>query len=229
MALAAERKYFAIAIVNPDLEFSDPNVLFHLTTALAAREDLVACSPLVHNPDCRPMVNPRETNQVRRIPNYSTLLLAHSWWLSRIFYKKTMQYTYGDILPFKENAVLSVESINGACFLIKSDFLISINLLDEGTFLYGEEIILGKQIQEAGKACALVTSALVLHHQGSSTGEGFGKFRLKRRIQAISSELHYCSKYLNANWLKKSLLVLTRAIDITTKYIIFHTMRCARW
>jgi GT2 family glycosyltransferase len=160
--------------------------------------------------------------QVRRIPDFSQTLVVHSWWLRRIPWLKRISdwYTYADSRPYPINAELDCESINGSCFMVRRHFLEEIGYLDEGTFLYHEEIILGKQIQDRAKKACLVTSTAVLHNQGATTGHGQGKIRLNMMRYMVNSEVHYCRKYLRSSPMDLSILVVVRGIDILGKAIL---------
>jgi GT2 family glycosyltransferase len=95
---------------------------------------------------------------------------------------------------------LDCESINGSCFVARLDFLDAIGYLDEGTFLYLEELILGRQIRDRNHTACLVTSVRVLHNQGATTGHGGRRVRLSALRWTIASEVHYSRKYLSAPW-----------------------------
>jgi GT2 family glycosyltransferase len=218
----------AIVIANPDLEFRDAFALLNLAEGLAKNREIVACSPLIRNPESNFSVDPREAIQVRRVPDFPMVLISHSWWLSRIFQEKFRRYTYGDLRPFAKNSVVPVETINGACFMIRPDFIKENQMLDKSTFLYHEEIILGAQILRAKRLCGLVTNSVVLHYQGTSTGEGEGRLLFRRRLQALKSECYYCLKYQDAGLVKLGLLCVTRAIDVVTKGIIFIVIKAFR-
>lgn len=56
-----------------------------------------------------------------------------------------------------------VDAVPGAFFGMRSSFLVDNGYLDESTFLYGEERILGKQVELAGLREALVCDATYVH------------------------------------------------------------------
>lgn len=130
-------------------------------------------------------------------------------------------YTYCDLRPYAKDCETDCESINGCCFVIRRSFLNEIGLFDEGTFLYHEEIILGKQIKNVGKKACFVTTTTVIHNQGATTGHGPQRTNLKMMKYMIGSELHYCKKYLNASWPAISLLLCVRVIDILSKMLFY--------
>lgn len=60
--------------------------------------------------------------------------------------------------------------VSGACFAVRRQVLEHIGLLDEGYFLYFEEVDFCRRARRAGWSCWYVADARVVHHEGSSTG-----------------------------------------------------------
>lgn len=206
-----------VLVSNNDIVFSSVEVLQELMNALTANPGYAAASPLVRDRDCPVPVE--SANQVRRIPSMFTLLIAHSCWLRRIplFKSAVDAYGYADMRPWPLGATVPCETVNGACFLLGTDFLKSVRLLDEHTFLYMEEHILGCQIKSIGKGGCLVTSAIVDHIQGASTNQRRGSWRLKMLSHQVRSELYYARTYLNAGPASRLLLLAVRTADILIK------------
>ncbi len=213
-----------VAIINNDVLFPDSRILSKLVRALKSDPRRAACSPLV---DTLPAGTPPQTQiQVRRIPGYFTLLVADSWWLRRLpgLRKLGDSYLYADHRPYPSDSEIECETINGSCWVVRKDVLDQIGNLDTGTFLYQEEIIFGKQVQELGKTNCLVTSSIVHHYHGGTSGQRAGRVVLKSFLQMARSEAYYCRKYLGISHLKLASLYVIRAIDISTK-IAFSTIR----
>ena len=60
--------------------------------------------------------------------------------------------------------------VSGACFAVRRQVFERIGLLDEGYFLYFEEVDFCRRARGAGWACWYVADARVVHHEGSATG-----------------------------------------------------------
>jgi N-acetylglucosaminyl-diphospho-decaprenol L-rhamnosyltransferase len=60
--------------------------------------------------------------------------------------------------------------VSGACFAVRRQVFERIGLLDEGYFLYFEEVDFCRRARRAGWACWYVADARIVHHEGSSTG-----------------------------------------------------------
>ncbi|RYE53782.1 MAG: glycosyltransferase family 2 protein, partial [Sphingobacteriales bacterium] len=154
--------------INSDAFLTEPGTIKTLSTALTNQSQAVAISPLVHTTSNSVPV--RFQIQVRRILSPGWLVICHSPILRRLPFARQWHhhFIYRDLVPYSEN-IYPVESINGAVFMIRSDFLHHIGLLDEGTFLYLEEIVLGEQIRREGRICLLHGGIIVPHIQGATT------------------------------------------------------------
>ena len=67
--------------------------------------------------------------------------------------------------------------VSGACFAIRREVLDAVGPLDEGYFLYFEEVDFCRRARLAGWACAYVPQARVVHHEGAATGIRMGRRR----------------------------------------------------
>jgi len=218
-------EYFAI--LNNDVMLTDQECLRKLVDAFAEKE-VVAVSPLVDTRSAR--LPSTEQAQVRRIPDYATCLVAYSWWLSRIpmLSRYYSRHIYESRFPWQRNSVYDCESINGSCFVVRADFLESIGYLDEGTFLYFEEVILGSQIRRRGRRCALVTAVSVEHYQGLATGQRGAVLRWSMYQHSMKSQLHYCRHHLGVGSLACLLLRMVRLIDYGSKLLVRGVLRVVR-
>jgi N-acetylglucosaminyl-diphospho-decaprenol L-rhamnosyltransferase len=77
--------------------------------------------------------------------------------------------------------------VSGACFLVRREVFQAIGLLDEGYFMYYEEVDFCRRARRAGWSCWYVPPARVVHLVGQSSGIGGRKrlptywFRSRRR------------------------------------------------
>lgn len=62
------------------------------------------------------------------------------------------------------NGIFIVDAVPGAFFGIRSSFLVENNFIYEGIFLYGEEIILGRQARECGYKAGIINSEHYYHN-----------------------------------------------------------------
>ncbi len=114
---------------------------------------------------------------------------------------------------FKGKTIARVEVVQGCFFLSRLSTLLSVGKLDEATFLYYEENILGAKFAARGMQSAVMVGCYVHHnHQEKEKS-------LQRQASKIfdmtclhESRRHYIKKYLVCRpWVKAALL---RALDV---------------
>jgi GT2 family glycosyltransferase len=71
----------------------------------------------------------------------------------------------------------SVRLVSGACMAIRREVLDAVGPLDEGYFLYFEEVDFCLRAKRVGWHCAFVPEACVTHLEGASTGIAIGRRR----------------------------------------------------
>jgi GT2 family glycosyltransferase len=206
--------------LNSDIELRDSHTIEKLIECLDASSRRVAVSPIVNN--IRVHRCPHSEVQVRRVPNVFQTIILHSWWLRRVMdvsKRLTSWYTYAEHRPYSPSITVDCETINGACFMVRSDFLKKVGYLDEGTFLYMEELILGARIKGEDKTACLATDTTVDHLQGQSTGFTINQFRGRMFVEQVRSEVHFVRAYHGAGWTSTGLLLGVRAIDAGGKIV----------
>lgn len=75
--------------------------------------------------------------------------------------------------PLRDRGVLPVrvDAISGACILIRREVFDTLGGFDEGYFMYSEDVDLSFRIKKAGHSTLFVSTAVVTHHGGCSSGE----------------------------------------------------------
>lgn len=113
--------------------------------------------------------------------------------VAKIFFKKTGAGYFRKQENPDETA--EVYHVSGCCFLMNRQTAEYLYPLDENTFLYNEELIIGVRLEQAGISTYYVPEAVVQHHHGFTTD------RVKPFMyQCIStSEIYYCKRYLRAS------------------------------
>jgi GT2 family glycosyltransferase len=206
-------------VMNNDAVMEDPFTIARLADALNGNRAYAACSPLVR--DEASAVSPEEAIQVRRIPTFWELVIVSSGILRRLpgLRETYRRQVYADRRPFERNSVIPCESINGCCFLIRWSALEAIGYLDEGTFLYGEEMILGFQLRGLGLGCALVTQSVIDHIQGASAGRNAAGATVRGMLRRMRSEKYYARKYLGVGGLAVFAIAVIGAVDMACKVV----------
>ncbi len=80
--------------------------------------------------------------------------------------------------PTPPAAAYSCDWVSGACMIVRRQVLEDIGLMDEGYFLYFEEVDFCRRAHQAGWQCWYVPDSRVIHLEGASTGI---RARAKRR------------------------------------------------
>lgn len=208
-------------ILNSDLIVDDIHLVEKLVVGFKLNSDkpIYASSPLVkssHNNQ------PSHSQiQVRKLLSTGQLFFLSFSIFKKLFPSIFKKYIYFDAMPFN-NKYLIADTINGAAFMISRKFLESINYLDENVFLYHEELILGKQIQNAGGVCVLNGYTEVTHLQGISTKSTPKSLILEMERHKYFSEAYFFEEYLHINKFFVKVFCFLKELELLfKKWILF--------
>lgn len=109
---------------------------------------------------------------------------------------------------------IDVYAVSGCCFMMTSEVTKLITPLDENTFLFEEENIIGCRMERIKKLTSYCVFSEVVHLGGGSM-QGMSAFAYNCFIQ---SEKYYCREYLHANFIQVLPLLLLRYITFIKKY-----------
>lgn len=118
-----------------------------------------------------------------------------------------------------QNRISIVDVVSGCFFLIKSNVLEKINFLDENTFLYYEENILAKKMQEKKLDLLVCNDVLIIHNHSVSVDKNLKKIN-KLKIQK-QSQYYFHVNYNHANIFEKTMLKLTTFVNRQILRIIY--------
>ena len=132
----------------------------------------------------------------------------------RCFHRKAMREYQG--MDQDAGGQYPVYHVSGCCFLMNRKAAETLYPLDENTFLYDEELIIGIRMEQAGLQTWYCGTAVVEHHHGYTTQKNSAFMQKCIR----ESEQYYCREYLQANGItliflnlyRKSLLVIRRLL-----------------
>jgi N-acetylglucosaminyl-diphospho-decaprenol L-rhamnosyltransferase len=88
----------------------------------------------------------------------------------------------------------SVECLSGACMMLRRSALAQVGLLDEGFFLFGEDVDLCLRVRQAGWQVCYLGTALVVHRGGASTSQA----RDQAALYAVASRQRFFRKHRGA-------------------------------
>ncbi len=128
----------------------------------------------------------------RRFPTLSTALVestvVQEWWKdNRILHRYYMTDTGDD-------EIQRVDWVVGACLLVRRQAYEQVGGLDEGFFMYSEELDWCRRIKAAGWEVVYLPTATVMHHEGKSSEQVVPA----RHIYFQSSKVRYFRKHHGA-------------------------------
>ncbi|MBE6308614.1 MAG: glycosyltransferase family 2 protein [Bacteroidales bacterium] len=203
---AAEKGYGYALIANPDMQFPNRDYLQKLLEPMFNDKEIVVCGSDIVTPEGVHQ-NPKKRGE-DKLANYF-------FWIKEFF--KTRK---SDTPEWIEEPTISKECrcLNGCCFLTSIDFIKQIGFLDEGTFLYGEEPILGIQVERTGSKMYYLADTYAIHNHKKSN-EGSSAFCLKHWRHSM---VHRLYKYSNMPLYKK--VVAQMGIEL-----YFLTLKLSHW
>lgn len=184
----------AVLIINPDVRIGDLDYVATLTKMMLSEpRTAVACSAI------RNLSGAQENPMTE--PSFVEELL---WPVKMIASRLRRRRQAAPSLP---NTRFQVDKVSGACFLIRSDFLMQVGFFDETVFLYCEESILMAQVRATGWHMMMDPEIEALHaHRSHAKGNAITRF------QAWSdSRGRFHRTYGAHSELRQSLLAASRA------------------
>jgi len=177
----------ALVLLNPDSEIeADPfaSMLAYLREHVEA--GIVA--PRLLNPDGSLQLS------CRRFPTFSVALFNRYSLFTRLFphNRYSRQYLLSD---WQHDSISEVDWVSGACLMVRRSILERIGLLDEGYFMYIEDVDLCQRVHRAGAKVVYYPAVSVIHHIGKSSRTLAGRSIMARH----RSMWHYYKKYLRQN------------------------------
>jgi N-acetylglucosaminyl-diphospho-decaprenol L-rhamnosyltransferase len=179
LALAAGRY---LLLLNPDAEVVG-DALATMTTYMDDHPAIGALGPQLRYPDGRLQ------SSRRRFPTFATALVestvVQEWWRDN----RILQRYYLADRP--ADAVQQVDWVVGACLLVRRAAYEGVGGLDEGFFMYSEELDWCRRIKSAGWEIVYLPAAVVVHHEGKSSEQVVPA----RHIYFQSSKVRYFRKH----------------------------------
>lgn len=178
---AAEKGYDFALIANPDMQFPNKDYLQKLLEPMLADEEIVVCGSDIITPEGIHQ-NPKKRGKDRLSNFFSTLIgLFH------------IQKNHNPEWIESPTESKECRCLNGCCFAIYIGFIKMVGYLDENTFLYGEEPILGAMVEEANKKMFYNANTYAIHNHKKSN-EKNRTFCLKHWRHSMIHNLYRYSK-----------------------------------
>jgi GT2 family glycosyltransferase len=171
-----------VALVNPDVIVL-PDCLDALADFLDKNPKVGNVGPRVFNPDMT------QQSTCRRFPTLWNNFCSASR-LEGIF--KGSRFFAGEhMFYFPHDRTLSVDVIVGCFSMIRREALDQVGLLDEGLFMYGDDVDWCRRARNAGWDVVFYPSARAIHDRGKTTAP----FPVHFAVAQQRSVLHYWTKH----------------------------------
>jgi GT2 family glycosyltransferase len=168
-----------VLLLNPDTELG-PSALADMLAYLDAHPDTGAVGPKLVRPDGSLDLACRRSFPTPSVAFYRLVGLTRLFPRSRRFGRYNLTYLDPDVET-------EVDALAGAFMLVRREAVDTVGLLDEGFFMYGEDLDWAYRIKEQGWRIRYNPKVAVLHHKGessrqSSTRATVAFFRAMRRF-----------------------------------------------
>lgn len=178
----AEGRY--VLLLNPDTEVVD-GALTSLVSFADAHPDVGIVGPQLLNPDGSVQ------SSRRRFPTLGTALFE-STWLEPHAPHRVLERYYA--LDQPDDVVQDVDWLTGAAMLARREAVDEVGPLDEGFFMYSEELDWCRRMRDAGWRVVYLPKAQIIHHAGKSSEQVVAA----RHIHFQTSKVRYFRKHHGA-------------------------------
>ena len=176
---AAQGRY--VLILNPDTQVVG-DALSALVAYADGHPDVGVVAPQLLNTDGSVQ------SSRRRFPTMMTALFE-STWLQSVAPRGVLRYYY--MLDRTDDETQQVDWAVGACLLVRREVIDQVGTLDEGFFMYSEEMDWCRRIKQAGWKIVYLPTAQVIHHMGKSSDQVMAQ----RHIYFQTSKVRYFRKH----------------------------------
>ena len=183
-SLAAQGRY--LLFLNPDTRFLN-DVLSHLLPFLQAHPSAGIVGPMLQNE-----AGHVQFDGARSLPTLFNEFLQHSTLAFKFPRSAWTSRPY--LSDWDHRSTREVETVLGACMLLRANVFASIGGFDEKFFLYSEEVDLCRRLRSAGLQVWYLHTARVLHKERQSTIQLFGSVS-RIVLQNLISQDYYFRKH----------------------------------
>jgi GT2 family glycosyltransferase len=158
----AEARGRHILLLNPDT-IVHPGAVEVLGAHLDAHPDVGAVGPRLLDTDGSLQYS------CRRFPGYATIFFGRYSLLTRLLPTNPISRDYL-YLDWDHGSPREVDWLSGACLMVRREVIERVGGLDEGYFLFVEDMDWCRRMQDAGFRVVYLPGAVVTHHVGASRG-----------------------------------------------------------
>ena len=190
---AAEKGYKYALIANPDMEFPQTGYIKRLTEVMETDELIAVCGSDIITPEGIHQSPMKQEGDWR----------SSFGWIIDLF-RKCPKDSFSFIDHYESSHYC--HKVSGCCLMVRMKFIKEIDFFDEYPFLYCEEAILSKQVEQSKKWKMYYTANVQAIHRHINNEKGDPIFRFR---QWKRSRIYYIDKYSGDLWLGKLLAKLS--------------------
>ncbi len=170
-----------VLLLNPDTEVMGA-ALETMVAFADAHPDVGVVGPQLLNPDGTVQ------SSRRRFPTLATALFE-STWLQPCAPRRLLARYY--VLDRPDNEIQDVDWVTGAALMARREAIEQVGPLDEGFFMYSEELDWCRRFRRAGWRVVYLPTARIVHYVGKSSEQVLPA----RHIHFQTSKVRYFRKY----------------------------------
>lgn len=170
-----------ILLLNPDTEIIE-RALQTLVAYLQAHPDVGIVGPRLLNPDGT------SQSSRRRFPTLP-ILFFESTWLQPLLPRCSLRHYYVEDQP--DSVEHDVDWVTGAAMMVRREAVADAGRLDEGFFMYSEELDWCHRFRKSGWRIVFLPAAQVIHYGGRSSDQVVPV----RHIYFQASKIRYTKKH----------------------------------
>lgn len=145
-----------VFITNPDVTFEN-SAIVNMVRCFEKDEKLVLLSTKRYGYDNSII------HQYFDFPNYRDTIRS-CFLITRLGVQKARDLQQNFEIDHATDGIKYVDAVPGAFFGLRSSFVQEIGYLWEGVFMYGEEIIIGRQATQLGYKAGIINTDTYIHH-----------------------------------------------------------------
>ncbi|MGI5837227.1 MAG: glycosyltransferase family 2 protein [Chloroflexota bacterium] len=171
-----------LLLLNPDTEIVG-EAIPEMLRFIDQRPDIAVLGPKLLNPDGSVQ------SSRRSFPTKATAFLESTVLQRLLPNHPALQRYYA--MDRSDEVVQEVDWLVGACLMVRSEAVKTVGLLDEGFFMYSEELDWCRRLVDAGWKVMYLPSARVIHYGGQSSDQ----YLFGRHIRFQYSKCRYFEKH----------------------------------
>ena len=175
-----------VFLLNSDAEVVG-DALATMVAYADAHPDVGVIGPQLLNPDGADGC-PSVQSSRRRFPTLATAIFE-STWLQPHAPRRVLERYYVSDRP--DDALQEVDWVKGAALMARREAIEQVGLMDEGFFMYSEELDWCRRFRDAGWRVIYLPAAQIVHHGGKSSEQ----VAASRHIYFQTSKVRYFRKH----------------------------------